>query len=113
MSPLIVNAEKPENDITYIPWQSPSSRVRVTPDMLPRDDFVVLHDEILHDVPLTFCDRKLPSADEVRVAASLIPFKDKPHVVPFPALGIVVKFGPRPYQDPDTGGFSDSLTSIS
>jgi hypothetical protein len=83
MSPLIVNAEKSENDITYILWQAPSSRVWVTPDMLPRDAFVVSHDEILHDVPLTFCDRKLPSADELRAAASLIPFKDKPQLFLF------------------------------
>jgi len=94
----------------YIPWPAPSLRVRVVPDMLPRDNFVVFHDEILYDVPLTFCDRKLPSPDEVRAASSLLPL-GKPHVVPFPALGIVVKFGHPPGQDSQSG--AAAYTSLS
>ncbi len=95
--------------MAYIPWPAPSSRVRVTPDMFSRDNFVVSHDEILYDAPLTFCHRKLPSPDEVRTASSLLPL-GKPHVVPFPALGIVVKFGRRPGHS-QTG--AASYTSIS
>jgi hypothetical protein len=98
MSPLnqlFANAKQLEqDDMAYIPWPAPSSRVQVMSDMLSRDNFVVCHDEILYDIPLTFCHRKLPSPDEVRAASSLLPL-GKPHVVPFPALGIIVKFGRR------------------
>ena len=96
-STKISNAtDSEEDDMPYIPWPAPSLRLRVMPDMLPRDNFVVFHDDILYDVPLTFCDRKLPSPDEVRAASSLLPFNGKSHVVPFPSLGIAVKFGLRP-----------------
>lgn len=76
--------------------------MRVTPDILPWDSFVVSRDEILYNVPLTFCNRNLPSPDEVRAASSL-QVLSKRHVVPFPALGIVVKFGPRLGLTSDTG----------
>ena len=101
-----------EDDMLYIPWPAPSSRVRVImPDsMLSRDNFVVSHDEILHDVPLTFCDRKLPSPHQVRAASSLLPL-GKPHVVLFPALNVVVKFGRSP--GPDSHTAAAAYTSLS
>jgi hypothetical protein len=99
------------NDVAYSPWAAPSAHVRVTPDILPWDNFVVSCDEILYNAPLTFCDRKLPSPDEVRVASSLLPTKR--HVVPFPALGIVVKFGPRLGLNSDTGAIIVPFTSVS
>lgn len=99
------------NDVAYFPWAAPSSHVRLTPDMLPWDDFVVSCDEILYNAPLTLCDRKLPSPDEVRAASSLL--SRKCHVVPFPALGIVVKFGPRIGLITDTGAMIVPFTSVS
>jgi len=101
------------NDIAYIPWPAPSLHVRVTPDMLPWDNFVVSRGEVRYDLPLSSCDRQLPSPDDVRAAASLLPLKVKRHIVPFPALGIIVKFGPRPGQTSETGGVFARLTSLS
>ena len=105
--------EQDLNDITYIPWPAPSSHVRVAPDMLPWDNFVICRGEVRYDLPLKSCDRKLPSPDEVRAAASLLPLNVKRHIVPFPALGIVVKFGPRPGQTSETGGILARFTSLS
>lgn len=81
--------------------------------MLPWDNFVVSRGEARYDLPLKSCDRKLPSPDEVRAAASLLPLKVKPHVVPFLDLGIVVKFWPRPGQSSETGGVLARFTSLS
>ncbi len=113
MSPstqLIANTSQSEKEgMAYIPWLAPASRVRILPDMLLKDNFVVPHDKVLYDVPLTFCDRKLPSSDEVRAASLLLPL-GKPHVVFFPALNVVVKFGRRPDQDSSA---TASYTSLS
>jgi len=101
------------NDIAYIPWSVPSSHLLVTPDMLPRDNFVVSRGEIRYDLPLRSCDQNLPSPDQVRAAASLLPFTAKRHIVPFPGLGILVKFGPLQGQTSETGGVPARFTSLS
>jgi hypothetical protein len=101
------------NDIAYIPWPVPSSHLLVTPDILPQDNFVVSRGEIRYDLPLRSCDQNLPSPDQVRAAASLLPFTAKRHIVPFPALGILVKFGPLQGQTSETGGVPARFTSLS